>query len=293
MVPSKRSRRSSSAPVAAITGSVCHAPLDDRTTLAQEVAASFGGGAAKAPLNLALLLLRLQRYRDAALVERFETVLCRKLDLLLVHGAESTRAAIRGEVEQICAAAPGSTRLAALLEKATGPAPAPRRAAGRSATSPPPPRLQPHTRALVDRGAQLSRSALWAGSAGFYEDAGIEAWAANVVPCGISSNAFVADAYARTIAAHLLSAAAPRSAVAPPSSLSAGVAPPANVLELGSGHCRLGFLLAVALKELMQVVPLRQQPVGASRRRAQTSTGPISTSARAVAAGQATKAALR
>jgi hypothetical protein len=45
----------------------------------------------------------------------------------------------------------------------------------------------------------LSKSEIWSAQKAFYRQQGIGAWSANLVPYGVSSSMFIAEAYARTV----------------------------------------------------------------------------------------------
>ena len=56
---------------------------------------------------------------------------------------------------------------------------------------------------MIEQGRRLSESLIWALQRGFYARAGLAAWKPKAVPFYITSNAFTARAYARTVAGFL------------------------------------------------------------------------------------------
>ena len=88
----------------------------------------------------------------------------------------------------------------------------------------------------------LSRSVVWTWIGEYYERRGVAAWAGGPVPFHITSNAYMAHSYARTVLAHLHDLHA-RDALDP--------AEPVHVVELGTGHGRMSHLLLTRLRELV------------------------------------------
>lgn len=103
----------------------------------------------------------------------------------------------------------------------------------------------------------LRSSALWDLQSAFYRGVGVSCWRDNQLPFFVTSNAFVASAYARVVMGYLRDwlAACPL----PP----AGPVPPSSrlhVLELGAGHGRLSYLV---LRELLELWALERGGSGA------------------------------
>jgi tetratricopeptide (TPR) repeat protein len=92
--------------------------------------------------------------------------------------------------------------------------------------------------APLERHRRLSDSLLWTLQRNFYQRMGAGAWRGRGVPCHITSNTFIARAYARLITGFLRSQ---RKAIDPDH--------PVHVIELGAGHGRFGFLLLNRLME--------------------------------------------
>ena len=109
----------------------------------------------------------------------------------------------------------------------------------------------PHAEPVViERGARLSRSALWKLQRAYFECAGVDAWRKGQVPHYITSNPFVAGVYARIVTGFLrdLGAQAPGE--------------PLTVIELGAGSGRFAYhflrkLLAEPRIPLLQGAPIR------------------------------------
>lgn len=101
---------------------------------------------------------------------------------------------------------------------------------------------------LVEGGRRLSESMLWELQRAFYAREGLAAWKPKAVPFYITSNAFTARAYARTVAGLLrdLAAAGPelfdRSA-------------PVYLVELAAGSGQFACLFLRRLRELRDAIP--------------------------------------
>ena len=89
----------------------------------------------------------------------------------------------------------------------------------------------------------LSACPLWKHQREFFETLGVDAWLAGGVPHHITSNAFMADAYARIIHAYL------RENEFDP-------AQPVNIVELGAGHGRLSYQLVRRLLDRLDRFPI-------------------------------------
>jgi hypothetical protein len=98
--------------------------------------------------------------------------------------------------------------------------------------------------APLEQGVRLSRSMIWSWQRSFYERRGVEAWRSEGVPFHITSNPFIARAYARVVHGWLRNWL-PNNAPFDP-------AEPVTIVELGAGHGRFGYLF---LKKLLQEIP--------------------------------------
>lgn len=92
----------------------------------------------------------------------------------------------------------------------------------------------------VEVAQRLSHSIIWKWQRTFFERQGIEAWSQGTVPHHITSSPFIADAYARVVAAYLRDC---RDAQFDRSK-------PAYIVELGSGSGRFAYLF---LKKLLTI----------------------------------------
>ena len=102
----------------------------------------------------------------------------------------------------------------------------------------------------LEEGVRLSESLIWNLQRAYYNKEGIEAWKSGTVPSYITTNAFIAGAYARVLHAHLIDVA--REAE--------GEAPTVHIIELGAGHGRFGFLVLKKLTQLLKLSPAKAAP---------------------------------
>ena len=103
---------------------------------------------------------------------------------------------------------------------------------------------------VLQEAVPLSQSHLFTWQRSFYERLGVEAWRKDIVPHYITSNAFIARAYAQVILAWLQDLSRPGG-----TKKGKKAEGPVYILELGSGHGRFGFLCVSALRELVQQCP--------------------------------------
>jgi hypothetical protein len=101
---------------------------------------------------------------------------------------------------------------------------------------------------LVERGRRLSESMIWPLQRAFYEREGPSAWKPKAVPYYITSNAFTARAYARTVAGFLRDLVAAGPALFDPSA-------PVYVVELAAGSGQFACLFLRRLQALRSAVP--------------------------------------
>jgi hypothetical protein len=101
----------------------------------------------------------------------------------------------------------------------------------------------------LEQEQRFSRSVLWQWQRRFFESSGPEAWSRGVVPHYVTSNPFIADAYAQVTLAHLedrLGGTLPRRAV--------------PIVELGAGSGRFAFYFLQCFTERLRSSPLRGLP---------------------------------
>jgi hypothetical protein len=101
---------------------------------------------------------------------------------------------------------------------------------------------------LIERGRRLSESMIWPLQRAFYERSGLAAWKPKAVPFYITSNAFTARAYARTVAGFLRDLVAAGPPLFDP-------AAPVYVVELASGSGQFACLFLRRLLEIREAVP--------------------------------------
>jgi tetratricopeptide (TPR) repeat protein len=99
---------------------------------------------------------------------------------------------------------------------------------------------------VIEEGRRLSESLIWTLQRTFYARAGLAAWKPKAVPFYITSNAFTARAYARTVAGFLCDLAA-----------SGRVDPsvPVYLVELAAGSGQFAYLFLRRLAEIQEQVP--------------------------------------
>ncbi|HVF44473.1 MAG TPA: tetratricopeptide repeat protein [Pyrinomonadaceae bacterium] len=112
--------------------------------------------------------------------------------------------------------------------------------------------------APLEQRQRLSRSVLWQLQRNFFDRQGIEAWRTSGVPYHITSNPFIAAAYAKVVFGFLRDCHA--AAAASDSSPSLDPAQPLYVVELGSGHGRFGYLFLKRFLKTYRASVLRGVP---------------------------------
>ncbi len=94
-------------------------------------------------------------------------------------------------------------------------------------------------RVVLEQNQALSRSLLWRIQRAFFEQHGVEAWRQGIVPQYVTSNPYIANAYARVVFGFL------RDWFAPPAADPAGRPPdrsqPVYIIELGAGSGRFAY----------------------------------------------------
>jgi len=112
---------------------------------------------------------------------------------------------------------------------------------------------------VLERGKRLSDSLLWKLQRRFFDQQGVQAWTEGTVPHYITSNAWIAGAYAKVVLGWLRDACAP-------SSQRGSFAPldlrhPVHILELGCGSGRFGYLFLNRFLDLLRRSSLSHVPV--------------------------------
>lgn len=103
---------------------------------------------------------------------------------------------------------------------------------------------------FLERDQPFSQSMLWGLGRGFYEKTGPSAWASGVVPYYITSNPFIAHAYAQLVLAYLSDCLSAGGGQVDP-------AQPIYLVELAAGHGKFSFFFLQELQELKAASPLR------------------------------------
>ena len=98
---------------------------------------------------------------------------------------------------------------------------------------------------MIEEGERLSRSRLWRLQRSFFERRGMEAWSRGTVPHYITSNPYIAQAYARVVLGWL------RDLAHGAGELGLDRAAPIHVVELGAGSGRFAFYVLRALQRLL------------------------------------------
>lgn len=107
---------------------------------------------------------------------------------------------------------------------------------------------------IIEQNQRLSRSRLWKLQRNFFEQQGVAAWSQDTVPHYITSNPFIANAYAKVVFGFL------RDCYAAPSSLD--LSQPVYFIELGAGSGRFAYLfmkkfLGLYKRSVMSSVPFK------------------------------------
>lgn len=106
----------------------------------------------------------------------------------------------------------------------------------------------------LEKQQRLSRSRLWRLQRNFFDTQGIEAWRAGFVPHHITSNPFIADAYAKVVFGFLRDCKNPDTVPLDPGQ-------PVYIVELGSGSGRFAYLFLKKFLALQQNSVLKDIPV--------------------------------
>jgi tetratricopeptide (TPR) repeat protein len=113
----------------------------------------------------------------------------------------------------------------------------------------------PPARRVLEADQPLSRSLLWRLQRQFFDRQGVRAWGERIVPFYITSNPWIADAYAQVLLGWLRDGTAPaRAGVESPPLLDPRA--PVYIVELGSGSGRFGHLFLERLHDLVARAPL-------------------------------------
>jgi hypothetical protein len=103
-------------------------------------------------------------------------------------------------------------------------------------------------RSVLDEDVRFSRTHMWRMQRAFYETSGVKCWQDLIVPNFISSNTFLAHAYARCVLAFLLDHYATADAAAASTQ-------PVHIIEIGSGAGKFSYVLLHKLLALRKHWP--------------------------------------
>lgn len=96
---------------------------------------------------------------------------------------------------------------------------------------------------VLEHQVPLRSSLIWRLQRAFYDDRGLTAWSDAVVPNFVTSNSFIAGAYARVVLGMLQDVYGAAGSRNP----ATDYAQPVYIVELGAGHGKLGYLVVEAL----------------------------------------------
>lgn len=115
--------------------------------------------------------------------------------------------------------------------------------------------------APLERKQRLSRSLLWKLQRNYFERQGIAAWSTGAVPHHITSNAFIADTYARVVFGFLRDCHAAANPDDASTFAPLDLSQPIYVVELGSGPGRFAYLFLKKLLNIQSRSVLKDIPV--------------------------------
>jgi tetratricopeptide (TPR) repeat protein len=99
---------------------------------------------------------------------------------------------------------------------------------------------------LLESGKRLSQSSIWRLQRQFFDQRGVRAWSERIVPTHVTSNAFMAHAYAQIVAQFALECATQPAG----SALALDPAEPLYIVELGAGS---GYFAYLFLNKLVEI----------------------------------------
>eukprot|EP00903_Cladosiphon_okamuranus_P010916 g10311.t1 len=111
----------------------------------------------------------------------------------------------------------------------------------------------PEDRLVIDDKKRFSETVLWKLQRAFYEKSEVKCWQECVVPNFVTSNCFIAQAYARSIASFL------RDHLGRDGSDWGSSQKPVYIVEIGAGSAKLSFVLLQKLLKLSEYLPRRRE----------------------------------
>eukprot|EP00752_Nemacystus_decipiens_P007851 g7013.t1 len=118
-------------------------------------------------------------------------------------------------------------------------------------------------RLIIDDNKRFSETVSWKLQRAFYEKSEVKCWQECVVPNFVTSNCFIAQAYARSIASFL------RDHLGRDGSDWGSSRKPVYIVEIGAGSAKLSFVLLQKLLKLSEYLPRRRESGSAGARGAQ------------------------
>jgi hypothetical protein len=112
---------------------------------------------------------------------------------------------------------------------------------------------------ILEQGKRLSESLLWRLQKNFFDAQGVQAWTTGIVPHYITSNGWIADAYAKVVLGWLRDCAG--TVREPDSFAPLDLRHPVYIVELGCGSGRFGFQFFNRLLDLLNRSSLSHVPV--------------------------------
>ncbi|OQR88155.1 hypothetical protein ACHHYP_07303 [Achlya hypogyna] len=192
-----------------------------------------GRGLESVPLQLALVVLRLLHYSPSIFLQ-YLSLLAKKIPSLTTS---RLRANVRTELLRVFRWPHVPEAIVTFLHNDTVFQPTEKPAG-------PPTQLFEDAPPSTDGLSPVSVSPVWASQKDFYRAHGLAAWSANLVPYGVSSSMFIAEAYARVVLQFLLDCHSQ-------GHLAAAGGINAYVIEGGSGCCKFGLAFARHLLGLL------------------------------------------
>jgi hypothetical protein len=114
--------------------------------------------------------------------------------------------------------------------------------------------LAPSHQPAIEIATPLRESLIWQAQRAFYAEKGLTAWSQSIVPNFASSNSFIAKAYARAALGLIRDASVVGEG---------GLTSPVVIIELGSGHAKLAYLVCEMLLRDRAFFPANNLPEGA------------------------------
>ncbi|KAF0716600.1 Aste57867_2760 [Aphanomyces stellatus] len=192
----------------------------------------YGNDLSSVPLQLALVALRLTKY-NPAVFGHYLPVIRKKMRLLTTQRQFNN---LLTELKRVLLWSPSESDVRAFFDHV-----APLSCSSNAMLFANAPSEDARTLSLLSR---LSQSQVWTTQQTFYKQQGMRAWSSNIVPYGVSSSMFIAQAYARVVLRFF--ADCYHKNLLPTTQVNC------YVLEGGSGACKFGLAFARLLLALLE-----------------------------------------